>query len=213
MTKKEIIDHAMMIEGMMSEWDLDLLYDHAMAHIPKKGLAYEIGGWKGRSTYVLGSVCAEKGATLYEFDTFKGVEDPNSRKNQPGNLNGYYEAIIDPKFVDILSTNVAGLPVIIIPGDSKITLPAQNDRYFDYCFIDGNHDSPFVDEDIKNSLRKIKIGGFLSGHDHGNPDTDVAEVVTRMFGSDITVGEIRPVEGDPKYSLTIWWHIVKGNEI
>lgn len=213
MNKKEIIAKAMEIPGMVSEWDLDLIYDHSISILAVGGKAIEIGGWKGRSTYVIASVCKEKGATLYELDTFAGVEDPKSRKNEQDNLNGYYEAFTNPDFINIMKGYLEGLPVTYLKGDSKETIKEIPDRSCDYCFIDGNHDSPAVDEDIKNCLKKVKIGGLVTGHDHGNPDTTVREAVDRIFGTDYKVGEVRPLKGDPKYCLTIWSHRVNGNEI
>jgi hypothetical protein len=213
MTKKEIIDHAMTIPGMVSEWDCDCLYDHAQEYIKRNGAAIEIGGWKGRSTYVVASVCAEKNATLFELDTFMGVEDPLSRKNEPDNLNGYFEATIDPHFEDILKNNVSNLPVVIIKGDSKETIKEILDRSVDYCFIDGNHEAPMVDEDIKNCLMKVKIGGLVTGHDHGNPDGDVHGAVQRILGTDWKIN-FRPLPpATVEVCLTIWDHIVNGHEL
>jgi hypothetical protein len=212
MTKKELIAKAMEIPGMVSEWDLDLIYDQSQEYVTKGGFAIEIGGWKGRSTYVIASVCKEKGAQLYELDTFSGVEDSTSRKNQPDNLNGYYEAFINPNFMEIMKNNLVGLPVIYKKGDSKETIKEIPNRSIDYCFIDGNHDSPFVDEDIENCLRKVKIGGLVTGHDHGNPDTNVHQAVDRILGTDFRLN-VRPTIGDPKYCLTIWSHVVDGSEI
>lgn len=208
MSKDEIIAHAVTIPGMMSQWDLDLIYDQAMEYVQTGGLALEIGGWKGCSTYVIASVCKIKGATLHEVDTFAGVEDPNSRKNQPGNLNGYFEAFVDPNFERYLRASVAGLPVEIHKGDSKVIVPTLPAKKFDYCFIDGNHDAPFIDMDIKNCIQKMRLGGLLTGHDHGNPDTDVHGAVDRILGTDFQIN-IRPVIGDPKYCLTIWSHVIK----
>lgn len=213
MTKEEIITNALKIPNMMSPWDLDLIYDKAQEYITRYGHALEIGGWKGCSTYVIASVCAEKQADLYELDTFAGVEDPTSRKNQKDNLNGYYEAFTNPNFMEIMKENLKGLPVIFMKGDSKETIKLIPNRTVDFCFIDGNHDSPFVDEDIKNCLMKTKIGGHITGHDHGNPDTNVREAVDKAFGTDYIVGELRPIIGNPKYSLTIWDHKVNGNEL
>ena len=59
---------------------------------------------------------------------------------------------------------------------------------------------------------KVKVGGLVTGHDHGNPDTDVALAVDRIIGTDFHI-DIRPKHGDPKYCLTIWSHVVKGNEL
>ena len=212
MTKDETIAEAIKIPGMMSQWDLDLIYDQTQQYITPGGFAIEIGGWKGCSTYVIASVCKEKGAQLYELDTFAGVEVPGCRKNQEGNLNGYFEAATNPNFMDIMVNNLKGLPVIFKKGDSKVTIKEIPDRSCDYCFIDGNHDSPYLEEDIKNCLMKVKIGGLVTGHDHGNPDTDVTLAVDRILGTDFKI-DIRPVHGDPKYCLTIWSHVVNGHEL
>jgi hypothetical protein len=208
MNKQDIIANAMKIDGMVSEWDCDLIYDQAQEYVQPNGCAIEIGGWKGRSTYVIAQVCKEKGATLYELDTFAGVEDPNSRKNQAGNLGGYFEAASNSNFIDIMKASIAGLPVVILKGDSKVTIKTLPDRKFDYCFIDGNHESPMVDMDIKNCIQKLRIGGLLTGHDHGNPDTTVHQAVDRILGTDFHI-DVRPVIGDPKYCLTIWSHVIK----
>ncbi len=212
MTKEELIKKAHDIPGMVSEADLDLIYDYCQQYIQEGGCAIEIGGWKGSSSYVIASVCKEKNAMLYELDTFAGVEDNSSRKNQVDNLNGYYEAVTNPDFWKIFKENLKGLPVTLLKGDSKETIKFIPNRIVDYAFIDGNHDSPAVDEDIKNCLKKIKIGGVITGHDYGNPDTTVHTAVNSIFGTDFKVGEVRPLNGDPKYSLTIWTHVVNGNE-
>jgi len=41
----------------------------------------------------------------------------------------------------------------------------NNTEEFDFVYIDGNHDYESVLEDIKNSIKFIKKGGIISGHD------------------------------------------------
>jgi len=208
MNKKQIIFNAMQIPGMVSEWDLDLIYDQSMEYVQQGGNALEIGGWKGRSTYVIASVCKEKGATLYEIDTYRGVEQLDSDKNQPGNLGGYYEAFSNPDFYKETQKNLEGLPITYLIGDSNEMIHKVPDRCIDYAFIDGNHRPPTIDNDIKNTIEKMRIGGLLTGHDHGNPDGDVHGAVKRVLNDEFNV-TIRPLEGDPKFCLTIWFHIIK----
>lgn len=208
MNKQQMIFNAMQIDGMVSEWDLDLIYDLAEEYIRPGGAALEIGGWKGRSTYLIGSVCKEKGAKLYEIDTYRGVEDPNSEKNQPGNLGGYNEAFINPDFYKSTQANLVGLPIIYLIGDSNKMIDEVPNRIIDYCFIDGNHRPPTIDHDIKYSIQKMRLGGMLSGHDHGNPDGDVHGAVHRVLNDEFTLST-RPVVGDPKFLLTQWQHIIK----
>jgi hypothetical protein len=211
MNKNQLISKALEIEGMVSEWDLDLIYDQAMEYIKPGGAALEIGGWKGTSTFLIASVCKEKGAKLYEIDTYRGVEDPNSDKNQPGNLGGYNEAFINPDFYRIAKENLKELPVEFLIGDSNRMIHEVPDGSIDYAFIDGNHRPPTIDNDIKNTIRKMKIGGLLTGHDHGNPDGDVHGALERIgwkVHQDIHFNT-RPVVGDPKYALTIWSRVIE----
>ena len=209
MTKQEIIDKAQSIPGtQVSPYDCDLLYDLCQQYIRPNGYALEVGTWKGSSGYVIGSVCKEKNAILYTVDTFRGVEDPNSRKNQEGNLGGYYEAIISTNFIQHAIENLKGLPVKIIQGDSNKILPTLPDRMFDFAFIDGNHEPPTVDNDIRTSIQKMRLGGMLCGHDHGNPDGDVHGAVKRVLNDEFVLHK-RPVGVDYQYLLTIWCHEIK----
>jgi hypothetical protein len=54
----------------------------------------------------------------------------------------------------------------------------------DFVYIDGNHQSPFIDEDIKNYYPKIKSGGIIGGHDYYNgfckEHNDVVRVVNNF---------------------------------
>jgi predicted O-methyltransferase YrrM len=42
------------------------------------------------------------------------------------------------------------------------------DDFFDFIYIDGCHKYEFVKKDIENSLKKLKRGGILAGHDFTN---------------------------------------------
>ncbi len=57
--------------------------------------------------------------------------------------------------------------VEIIKGDSKEVLPTLQENYFDFLYIDGDHSTEVCANDIVNSLRLVKLGGVLAGHDYG----------------------------------------------
>ena len=40
------------------------------------------------------------------------------------------------------------------------------DNYFDFVYIDGNHEFIAATEDIHHWLQKVKMGGIISGHDY-----------------------------------------------
>ena len=48
-----------------------------------------------------------------------------------------------------------------------------DDKYFDWAYIDASHDYLSIKEDIESWWPKIKVGGYLTGHDYFN-DVQVA---------------------------------------
>lgn len=44
------------------------------------------------------------------------------------------------------------------------------DKSLDFCFIDADHSYEGCKSDIENYLPKIKLGGWLCGHDYDHPD-------------------------------------------
>ena len=40
------------------------------------------------------------------------------------------------------------------------------DRSLDFVYIDANHEPQFVEEDIREWSKKVKVGGIVSGHDY-----------------------------------------------
>ncbi len=55
------------------------------------------------------------------------------------------------------------------------------DASLDFAFVDGNHEYPYVKEDIGLYLPKIKKGGLLGGHDYGHAAGDVKRAVDEIF--------------------------------
>jgi hypothetical protein len=59
-------------------------------------------------------------------------------------------------------------------------------RFFDFVFIDANHQRNFVDADIQAWQAHLKPGGLLCGHDYDPKNfPGVVEAVTSRFGKEI----------------------------
>ncbi|MFA5937116.1 MAG: class I SAM-dependent methyltransferase [Candidatus Paceibacterota bacterium] len=209
MNRDEIVQYAgNNIQGWMSFTDLEVLWDLVHQYVKPGGHAIEVGCWKGESTYVIGNACKNIGATLYAIDTWAGnVEPGHEYKNKADNVGTYIEAVKNPGFIGIFLANVAGLPVLHLQGDSQKVHEQIPDFTCDFCFLDGDHNSPVIDNDIKNYLKKIRPGGIICGHDHGNPEGDVHWAVERAFGTDWKL-QVRPLDV-PLVCTTIWVHEVK----
>jgi hypothetical protein len=49
---------------------------------------------------------------------------------------------------------------------SQEALSALPDGYLDWVYIDGNHNEPFIGQDIALCLRKVKPNGMIAGDDY-----------------------------------------------
>jgi len=65
---------------------------------------------------------------------------------------------------------------VFIHQTSKFACELMLDNYFDFIYIDGDHSYKAVLEDIKMWYPKVKIDGFIAGHDY-NTTTGVSKAV------------------------------------
>ena len=66
------------------------------------------------------------------------------------------------------------------------------DDYFDWVYIDGNHNDPFVGQDLALARRKVKAGGIISGDDYNWQSAIGAPVRTAV---EKLVADIGPAAG------------------
>lgn len=191
-TMQSVISRATKIQGWMPHGELEILFKLAQKYVQNGGLVVEIGSWKGRSAYVLASICKERGARLICIDTFFGWADPktgaiDTKACKNIDIEGsFYEAaqMGSGKFMEkYIKQNLAGFPVGYIVGDSTRVHVKVPKKKLDFCFIDGDHREPVISQDIKNFWAKLRIRGALSGHDYGGKvDNDVKLAVDKFFG-------------------------------
>ena len=146
-----------------------------MAVLKKGDLVVEVGSWKGKSSLVIASVCKEKGASLICIDTFRGSESSEL----------HYREALDvgvQKFMsDNIEKNLAGLPVKYIIQNSLEAHKLIKSNSLAFCFIDGDHRSPVIGQDLNNYWPKVKTGGLFVIHDYNTACPDVTEAVNLKF--------------------------------
>jgi len=54
----------------------------------------------------------------------------------------------------------------IIKGDCTEIVNNFEDGYFDFLYIDANHEYQYIKRDLKNWYPKVKSGGIFAGHDY-----------------------------------------------
>ena len=55
--------------------------------------------------------------------------------------------------------------VVFITKSSILAAKLFDDEFFDFVYIDGNHNYEYVKQDMNAWLPKVKTGGVLGGHD------------------------------------------------
>jgi hypothetical protein len=182
MNKEELIARTDKIEGWMPYEELSILYDLGMQYIHSGGVACEVGSWKGRSAFLLASICREKGARLISIDTFAGSPDQAYRT--------YEEALANPMkfFEENIKKNTEGLPIEFIIESSTTAHKKIQDNSLCFCFIDGDHHDPALTSDLNNFWHKMEARGVFCGHDYtSSGDTDVKVATDKKFSPFIQV--------------------------
>ena len=136
------------------------LYDFAVSKCPDNGHIIEIGCWKGRSTAYLAVSCinSAKNITLDVIDPFLALDTATC-----GALPISSKALRD-EFIANMQPVFGHYNLITASSPDPAFLYANNS--LDFVFIDGSHAYPDVLEDIRAWAPKIKIGGYLAGHDY-----------------------------------------------
>lgn len=154
-------------------FDFQNLYKE-MVSIHNNAKFVEVGVWKGKSTCYLATeiVNQNKNITLDTIDNFPNIKDNTIIKEYKNNIEPF--KFINHKYEDSIEA-------------SKL----YNNQSIDFIFFDSEHTEEYATKEIKAWYPKIKIGGFLGGHDYVsflNPNykyvLGVGKAVNKIFNDD-----------------------------
>lgn len=119
----------------------------------KNGL--EIGTFKGEFAKI---VLDKWDGILYMVDPWKGMDDYEDASNHKHHNEVYSDVI----------KNLEGYEnrAFMLRGKSEDLNHLFSDSSLDFIYIDGNHSYEYVKLDLELWWDKIKVGGFLMGHDY-----------------------------------------------
>lgn len=149
------------------------VYNMLVASIPDSGTFVECGAWFGKSSAYLCDIAQDR-INVYIIDTWKGSQnekrhvDVASRKDIH---QIFLDNMGDRKFKDIVSDGAAAASMF-------------DDNTCDVVFIDMEHTYEAVKNDIQHWLPKVKIGGYLAGHDYATSWPGVPKAVNEIFGKE-----------------------------
>tara|TARA_R100001244_G_C5139466_1_gene127559 strand:- start:57 stop:647 length:591 start_codon:yes stop_codon:yes gene_type:complete len=111
----------------------------------------EVGVWKGKSTCFLAVeiINQHKNITLDTIDSYEYLKDYN--KNTPLEFKKNIEPF---KFINFISKN------------SIEATRLYEDESIDFIFFDSEHTEEYATKEIEVWYPKVKIGGFIGGHDY-----------------------------------------------
>lgn len=156
------------VQGWFSEGDVAAY--RSLVESNQNGRMIELGTWKGRSlSSIIPIAKASNYLEVVAVDTFKG---------SPGEVNHSHKdalymdirAIFDRAMQDVGAGNM----VTVHEDHHQNVVSKYPDEYFDLVFIDAEHGTTKVMEDINLWLPKVKVGGYISGHDYDWPDVSSA---------------------------------------
>ena len=158
-------------------FDYEKIYDNQVNLLKDEDVIVEVGCWLGKSSCYLGKKIKDSGKKIKLFcvDIWDYVDD-----------DPYYHPFKN-KYPDLLSifnthVNQLGLSEYIFPIQGASVNVAQTFHLesVDFIFIDGNHNAPYINDDLTMWYPILKNGGFIAGHDYQD-SVDVQKAVNSFF--------------------------------
>lgn len=148
-------------------FDYENIYAQMVAQAPTQAQFVEVGSWKGKSSAFMAVeiLRSHKQIKFDCVDTWEG-----SPEHQAGGAFEDADVITGTLFDEFLKNM---LPVHMFYKAVRLTSVQASQLYdnksLDFVFLDGDHSYESVHEDIQAWLPKVKLGGFIGGHDYGPP--------------------------------------------
>jgi len=153
------------------------IYDAMIKVAPESAHFVEVGTWKGKSAAYMAVAIINSGKVI-KFDC---VDSWEGSFNQPELLND--PLVLTGSLLDHFNDNmkpVAG-HYTAVKGLSVAAASLYQDKSLDFVFLDAAHDYENIKADINAWLPKVKIGGYLGGHDYYGED--IRRAVLEKFGT------------------------------
>jgi predicted O-methyltransferase YrrM len=146
------------IPGFMSVRDLEVL-EHLAQRVPENGIIVEVGSFMGRSSWALAKSC-DKTVNVICVDAWPPYTFNNEDLKK---LSAYQEGM---EFdISHFRKNISDCPNIEVMEGCSTEIPWEKERLIDLIFIDGDHESPGVNNDLECWFERLKPDGIFSGHD------------------------------------------------
>ncbi len=128
--------------------------------LPKGARVAEVGVWEGAFSKRILEICEP--IELHLIDPW--LYQPEFAHTGFGRKKN--ENLMDVKYQDVVATFKDDPRVKVHRAMSDVALAKLDDASLDWVYLDGNHNAPFIDNDIALSLQKVKHDGIIAGDDY-----------------------------------------------
>lgn len=150
----------------------DRVRGRLLAALPKNAVVAEIGVWEGDFSQRILEICQPK--ELHLIDPWLYLpEFSNTGFGKKKN-----EHLMEQRYHNVVARFADDPRVRIHRATSETALATMPDGLLDWVYIDGNHNEPFIGNDLRLCLQKVKADGIISGDDF-NWQTEAAGAPVR----------------------------------
>lgn len=148
-----------MTEAVKEESKRDKLRGRMLASLPKGGAVAEIGVWEGAFSRRILDICEPR--ELHLIDPWLYMpEFSNTGFGKKKN-----EHLMEERWRNVVAAFQDDARVKVHRATSEEALSRLPDGSLDWVYIDGNHNEPFIGNDLALCLKKVKPDGIIAGDD------------------------------------------------
>lgn len=137
----------------------ELVRGRLLKAMPKGARVAEIGVWEGQFSRRILEICQP--SELHLIDPWRYMpEFSNTGFGRKKN-----EHLMEVKYQDVVASFASEARVRIHRATSEEALGGMPDGSLDWVYIDGNHNEPFIGNDLALCLQKVKPDGIICGDD------------------------------------------------
>jgi SAM-dependent methyltransferase len=157
------------VKDGLSDKSIYSLYDDVVLNFGNGSVFVELGCFTGQSTIYLAQSIKNrnKKQQIYAVDTWQNMIGPGIEGSI---FYVFWDNVIKAEVEQFIR------PVML---DSSRAAQAFADRSVDFVYVDADHSFLKCWDDIVSWLPKLKIGGWMGGHDYNQ---NVEKCVNRIFG-------------------------------
>jgi hypothetical protein len=156
-------------------FNYEAIFNFLLDTCSPNGTFVECGAWLGKSSAYLADVAAQKNVNVTIVDSWLGSVNERDSSHKLAVETDIYKIFLD-NMGDRKFNHIRAL-------SSEASLQFENESC-DVVFIDMEHTYTAVTKDIDLWLPKVKVGGYLSGHDYSADWHDVVRAVDEKLGKE-----------------------------